>query len=369
VKRIADAVEHGVVDAAAAVLVQLEPRIQKQLVRQLLVGHAPRQSGVRATAALAPAVAVATGRRRAGAGERARQPVVVELPERVHAGDLLQLGAEALDLRAELDLELGVLRLVGREVLLGLVQRDERVLDAAGELGLVGDLPRLEPLEVLEQQRREVLAHLRRHRAERLLLPEHRAHLLELGQQRRRRVQQRVLQRAHRLEHMRRTVRDHVSRQEHPHVDVLRSESARRRAVAERRQQVDALQARLGNRDHPLLPQSDDQVFEAAEKERKTVKHRSGELIKSKQIKTKTKTLANKNKPHALDPIGGRTVLEEVGHQLVRLVVAKLATPHPLDVEDVVPMTGGSRGRGRTGRQCLGEHFRVWISSTWAQYL
>jgi len=92
-------------------------------------------------------------------------------------------------------------------------------------------------------------------------------------------------------------------------------------------------------------------------------------LSNQNKSNTKTKTLANKNKPHALDPIGCRTVLEEVGHQLVRLVVAKLATPHPLDVEDVVPMTGGSRGSGRRGRQCLGEHFRVWISSTWAQYL
>ena len=83
----------------------------------------------------------------------------------------------------------------------------------------------------------------------------------------------------------------------------------------------------------------------------------------------KTKTQANKDKPQALDALDRRTVLEEVGHQLVRLVVAKRATPHPLDVEDVVPMTGGSRGGGWSGRQCLREHFRVWISSNWAGYL
>jgi hypothetical protein len=282
VKRIADAVEHGILHAAAAVLLQLELRIQEQLVRQLLVGHAPRQSPHPATA-LVPAAAARRGR--AGASQRARQPLVIELLESVRTGDLLQLAPQPLDLRAELDLELGVLGLVRRQVLLRLVQRDERVLDAAGELRLVGDLPRLEPLEVIEQHRREVVAQLRRHLAERLLLPDHIAHLLELGQQRRRRVQQRVLQRAHVLEHMRRPVRDHVPSQEHPHVDVLRSERARWGAVAERRQQVDALQARLGHRDHPLLAQKDDQVFEAAANKRNTVKHRSEEHIKPKQIK------------------------------------------------------------------------------------
>jgi hypothetical protein len=77
----------------------------------------------------------------------------------------------------------------------------------------------------------------------------------------------------------------------------------------------------------------------------------------------------NKNKPHSLDALDRWTVLEEVRHQLMRLVVAKLATPHPLDVKDVVPMTGGSRGRGSRGWQCFREHFRVWVSSNWAKYL
>ena len=38
-------------------------------------------------------------------------------------------------------------------------------------------------------------------------------------------------------------------------------------------------------------------------------------------------------------------MLEKAGHQLMRLVMAKLATPHTLDVEDVVPMTGSSSSR------------------------
>ena len=52
-----------------------------------------------------------------------------------------------------------------------------------------------------------------------------------------------------------------------------------------------------------------------------------------------------------------RTVLEEVGHQLVRQVVTKLAPPHTLDVEDVVLVASGSRGCIGGSRQCLGKHF------------
>mmetsp|Transcript_4190 Transcript_4190/g.11970 ORF Transcript_4190/g.11970 Transcript_4190/m.11970 type:complete len:256 (+) Transcript_4190:544-1311(+) len=47
VERLADARQHGVV----AHPVQLEPGVQQQLVRQLLVGHAPRQHRLRASAA------------------------------------------------------------------------------------------------------------------------------------------------------------------------------------------------------------------------------------------------------------------------------------------------------------------------------
>jgi hypothetical protein len=73
----------------------------------------------------------------AGVGEGPGEPVRVELVQRLLAGDLLELAAEPVDLRAELDLELAVGGLVGWKVLLRLVERDERVPDAAGELRLL----------------------------------------------------------------------------------------------------------------------------------------------------------------------------------------------------------------------------------------
>ena len=76
----------------------------------------------RISAALAAAVVVRGGAAAAAAADPAGLllELLVELLERVGAGDLLELRAETLDLGPELDLELGVLRLVGREVLLGL---------------------------------------------------------------------------------------------------------------------------------------------------------------------------------------------------------------------------------------------------------
>jgi hypothetical protein len=50
--------EDRVVDGAAARLVELKLRIEDHLVRQLLVGHAPGQSGVRPTAT--PAIVAAS---------------------------------------------------------------------------------------------------------------------------------------------------------------------------------------------------------------------------------------------------------------------------------------------------------------------
>ena len=75
--------------------------------------------------------------------------LLVERVQGVDAGDLLQLGAQALDLSAELGPDHRVLALVRRKVLLRLVQRHEGVPDAHGELLLVGDLPGLEALEKL----------------------------------------------------------------------------------------------------------------------------------------------------------------------------------------------------------------------------
>ena len=228
-------------------------------MRQLLVGHAPGKCRVRPAAAVVVRRSAAIVR-----ADCAAQPLLVKGLERVFARDLLELGAQAADLGLELLLELGVLGLVGREVLLRLVQRDERVPDAAGELGLVGHLPRLERLEELKQQRLEVLRQGGRNVVEGVGVGrEGVADLLELRDERQRRVGQLLLERAHRLEDVRRAVRDHESRQKDAHVDVLRGERRRRRAVAMRAKAVDALKARLGGLDHRLLAQEHHQLLEA----------------------------------------------------------------------------------------------------------
>ena len=275
VERLADSVEHGVADVAAAGLVEPELGVEEELVRQLLVGHSPGERRVPSTGGRCCVDA--------GVGEGPGEPVRVELVQRLLAGDLLELAAEPVDLRAELDLELAVGGLVGWKVPLRLVERDERVPDAAGELRLVGDLPRLEPPQVLEQRRRELLGQRRRDHLE---VPERRlhervAHGVELVQHRHRALEQRLLHRAHGLEHVRRTVGDHVGGQKHPHVDVLRRKGLGGRSVAERRQEVHPLERRphggdqwpLAERDHErlerdrleALPRDADRVDRAVE--------------------------------------------------------------------------------------------------------
>ena len=62
---------------------------------------------------------------------------------------------------------------------------------------------------------------------------------------------------------MRRAVGDHEACDEDPDVDVLRHERLGRRAVAERRQQVDVLEEILGHSDDGLLAEHDRQRLEA----------------------------------------------------------------------------------------------------------
>ena len=76
---------------------------------------------------------------------------------------------------------------------LRLVERNKRVLDAAGELGLVRDLPGLEALEVLEQHDGEALREIPRHGLERPRAGHALDDALETGQQRERRIEERLL--------------------------------------------------------------------------------------------------------------------------------------------------------------------------------
>ena len=122
---LADAMVDRVLNAASTLVVELEVRVKQELVRQLLIGHA-------------------TGKRRVHTSRcccrreksTARKTGFVEFGKSAGTCDLLQLGPEALDLGSELDLERGVIRLVGRQMLLGLIERYKGVLDAAGQLGL-----------------------------------------------------------------------------------------------------------------------------------------------------------------------------------------------------------------------------------------
>ena len=98
-------------------------------------------------------------------------------------------------------LEPRVLRLIGRQTITRLIQRQERVRDAVRELRLVRHLPRLERLQVLDEKRGKVLGQLRRlvletpRRSSRALLLFDRAQdLLKRRKQRFRRFQQRVVQ-------------------------------------------------------------------------------------------------------------------------------------------------------------------------------
>lgn len=142
-KRSADAMKHWILAFDTTGVGELKSRIQEQLVCQLLVGHTTRKRRVRTTAA----AAALTGWN----GWFAVLARLVELSKRINPPNLLELGTKTLDLNSELDLELGIVGLVMREVLPGLIESNKSVLDAADEFRLVWHLPRLESLQILEQ--------------------------------------------------------------------------------------------------------------------------------------------------------------------------------------------------------------------------
>ena len=243
-KRLPDAMEHRVLDAAATSFVKLKRRIQKQFVRELLVRHAPGKCSIRSSTRLVRLVT----------RDDSLAVIVVKLLQLLSACDLLQFVAQPFDLSSELNLELGILRLVVRQMVVGLIQRDEGVLDAAGELGLVRNLPRLESLEELKQKRREIFRELTRDGHEAPASVDEFANLLKEGDERCSSPQKRDLQCAHGFEDVRRSVCDHESRKEDTHIDILRGKRPARRAVSECRQEMNALKARLGDADDVLLP-------------------------------------------------------------------------------------------------------------------
>ena len=235
-ERLADALEDRVLHAAAARVVQLEGGVQQQLVRQLLATHAPRK---RPDPASAPAVASPA------VAASAVAELLLDPREGLRASNLQQLGAQPLNLRVELHLERGVLGLVVRQECQRQVQRFEGVLDAADELRLVGHLrargslladqwgwawaylPCLEGPQVCKEQRLEGLGHLLGDLAEGLVSLQGLADLLKGGKQRGGSLEERQLQRAHRLEDVRGAEGDHVAGEEHPHVDACWSQPLR----------------------------------------------------------------------------------------------------------------------------------------------
>ncbi len=147
-KRSADAMKDWIRIFASTCVGELKDQIQEQLVCQLLVGHTTRKRGIHATTAAALI----------GWNDWAAfLASLIDFCERINLPNLLELGPQTLDLCSKLDLELGIFRLVMREVLPGLTESNKykSVLDAAYEPCLVRHLPRLELLQVLEQNSRE----------------------------------------------------------------------------------------------------------------------------------------------------------------------------------------------------------------------
>ena len=90
-ERLADAMKGLVLHAASARLVQLEHRVQQKLVRELVVGHAPRESGVRAantTAAANTTRRCASHVSTAGASALSVVAILIEFRQRSIAGNL-----------------------------------------------------------------------------------------------------------------------------------------------------------------------------------------------------------------------------------------------------------------------------------------
>ena len=249
VKQIAGAANvHGLAHGGA-VQVQLKCGVAEQLVRELLVGHPPGV-GARlhrdaagcnrdASASASASISVSDGS--------------LELRVKVHEGraasNLLNLAAEAHNLRVKLYHELRVGWLVGRKVSLGLVEGDEAVLDALEELGLVGDLPRVEGVHVVADEVGEVQGEVVGDAAK-VLGGGRRygvADPLEVVNQEARAVQEGCLEGPSLLKHILGAIYNHVRGEKLADVDArLGLPRLRGVAVAEVAEAVDALEDSLG---------------------------------------------------------------------------------------------------------------------------
>lgn len=260
-------------------LVELESVVHEQLMGQLLIAHTTRvrrhhralTTAGGGDGALRVAPAVRDGGGNGVVVAQARLLTVgVEAGEHGRTRDLTQLASKAFDLILELEPELGIQGVIGRKKLLRVVEGDEGVLDAASELGLIGDLPGLETAEVLEKHQRKPLRQLGRHPMERALMHHALDDALKCLQERPGRIVERLLERLHRLKHMRRTVGDHVSGQENAHVDVAgRGRQIGRSAVAQHDERMDALQAALGDVDCGPTAEINHEGLKAAEGRRR----------------------------------------------------------------------------------------------------
>ena len=100
-------------------------------MRKLLVAHLAGERGVSAAAAAAAGTTSAAAPLAA-----ALRKLGIKVSESLRTRNLLKLAPETRDLSSELDLELGIGRLVLGKMLFRLIEGDESVLDAAREFGL-----------------------------------------------------------------------------------------------------------------------------------------------------------------------------------------------------------------------------------------
>ena len=195
--------------------IELKSRVQQQLVRQLL----PARRILHAACA-----SRLVAERNDDTSSHAF-PLFVEGFECVDTGDLQKLGTQFTDLRTQLNLELGIVRLVGRQLPLRLIHCDEPDPEAGSQDWADRRLPLHKAIDVLQQEgckvARKVERNIRERRAPRhpLVKFEACANSFERPDKQRSRIKEAVLLLGHRLEHLRRMKRDHETRQEHPRID------------------------------------------------------------------------------------------------------------------------------------------------------
>ena len=131
------------------------------------------------------------------------------------------------------------------------------MLDTSGKLGLVRNLPSLKLLEEVKEQGRKVLGKLMRDFGKRLSFGTEKriADTLKALDQRHSCVIERLLQSAHVLENMSRTVSNHEASKEDPNVNIGRNQCSRRRTMTKGTKVMDALKASLGNLDDVFVTQ------------------------------------------------------------------------------------------------------------------